>query len=145
VNYRLATQHDVPLVMRHLLDMLDKSPSAQMQYASPMAAELGVRDFIHRESAVVWGDFFIMLDEFTPWFSNERFLCEVIILRISRETDAKVGDAIEVLEYIAQERGCKAAIGGDTQIGYMTPHYRKRGWEALGTQLIKRISNGVHP
>lgn len=145
MNYRLATQHDVPLVMTAILDMLAKSPSAQMQYASPMAAELGVRDFIHRESAIMYGDFFVMLDEFSPWFSNERFLCEVIILRVSRETDAKVSEVIEVLEKIAQERGCKAAIGGDTQIGYMTPHYRKRGWEVLGTQLIKRISHGVSP
>lgn len=128
-----------------LLDMLAKSPSGQMKYATPIAAELGVRDFIHRESAVVWKDYFIMFDEFVPWFSDKKFLAEVIILRISRDKGGTVNEAVGVLDRIAIERGCEAGVGGDTQIGYMTPHYRRNGWEVLGTQFIKGFTNGIPP
>lgn len=145
MTYRLATQHDVEAVMIALLDMLDKSPSGQMKYASPVAAELGVRDFIHRESAVVWKDYFIMFDEFSPWFTDKTFLAEVIILRISRDKGGTVTEAVGVLDRLAIDKGCEAGVAGDTQIGYMTPHYRRNGWELLGTQFIKGFNDGVPP
>jgi hypothetical protein len=134
---RPATPSDVPAIVQALKAMLVYSPAPQMKHADIMAAELGVRDAVHEERAVIVGDFFIMYDMAKPWFSNKKFLIEDIVLRISREHGTQVKEAVAALDALRVKHGCDGVIVGDTQIGYMQHHYVKAGYTVLGVQLLK--------
>lgn len=134
---RLATWDDERAVMGALLAMLDKSPAPQMRLADPTSARCGVRSAIHEGRAYIVGDFFIMVDQGSPWYTSKPVLIEEIILRISREHDTTVEQAIAALDDIAASRGCVAIAAGDTQIGYMRPKYEARGYVPMGYQLLK--------
>lgn len=134
---RLATPSDVPAIMAALRDMLKISPAPQMKYADVMQAELGVRHAVHEERAVFVGDYFIMYDIGSPWYSTSKFLIEDIILRVHSIHGNKVADAISALDELKEKHGCIAVVVGDTQIGYMAPKYIKAGYTSMGQQLLK--------
>lgn len=136
---RDATPGDVPAVMQALMKMLATSPAKQMRRATPIAAELGVRDAIHRGRAYFVGGYFVMFDVTKTWYSDDLFLVEDLILKVYDDPNVKVRDAVRSLSAVAKLYGCVAVGAGDTQIGYMTPRYIQEGFSVLGTQLYKEL------
>lgn len=139
---RPADELDVFAIMRALLAMLPKSPAPQMKYANPDAAERSVRRAIAEGRAFIAFGFFIMVDVGSDWYTDETYLIEQIILRVYDTAD-KVGAAVSCLDLIAAKFGCVLTVVGDTQVGYMTPHYTRAGYSPLGTQLVKERTNGI--
>lgn len=139
---REATNQDVPIIMAALLRLQAKANGrGQMAFADPMEAELSIRYAIHDGRTRIVDGYFIMFDIGKPWYSTQVMLIEDIILKIE-ETEAPVDVAIQALDIIARELGCKAIAVGDTQIGLMVPKYQAAGYTVLGTQLFK-ATDGV--
>lgn len=134
---RDATQHDVPAIMEALLALQAKSTAPHMALATPIDAELGVRNAIHEGRAVIAGDYFIMYDVGSPWYTRQYVLIEEIILRISRACGSVIEDALAALDELQMQHNCVAIAAGDTQIGYMLPKYIAHGYRVMGHQLLK--------
>lgn len=135
---RLATQHDVPAIMQALLAVKDKSPNPQMRHADPIAAELGVRDFIHRERAVFFGDILVLFEIGKVWYSDTLFFFEELFMRVpALNVGLPTPVAIRAMEQYARSLGCTAVAVGDTQVGHMAHAYRSEGFAFIGTQLLK--------
>ena len=139
---RQADQDDFLAALDALVKMKTKSPAPQMKYTNPKVA---FRHMMRSDTkARVVAGYFIMYDVGSPWYSEDRFLMEDLIIRIY-PTASTVEVAIDALSEIARELGCKAVIAGDTQVGYMAPKYLAKGFVTLGTQLMKEVPNGLAP
>lgn len=136
---RAAHPSDVPKIMQALAWVQAKGNSPFLKGASLMAAELGVRDYIHREQAVIHAGFFIMVDIGKEWFSDKLFLFEKLVLKLDAAADP--AEAVKALEGLALVNGCGAVVAGDALAGKMTPFYEQAGWSHLGTTLTKEITN----
>lgn len=136
---RLGNQHDARAIVDALADLQTKSPNPQMQYSDIMAAELGVRDFIHRDKCLILGDYAVLFEVGKVWYSNTEFLFEQLLIRYKRDEGNSVQDAVQGLELFAKEYGCSVLIVGDTQIGHMTKVYTEAGFTPIGTQLLKQL------
>lgn len=135
---RLATQHDVASIMRPLIAMLAKSPAPQMKFATPIAAEIGVRNAIHEGRGFIFGGYYVMVDVGSDWYTDKVYLIEQIILKIDPEDKSfNVQQIVFLLDTLRERFKADAIVVGDTQIGYMTPIYQAAGYTMLGTQLIK--------
>lgn len=133
---RLATQHDVELLLIALRKVWAKSPAPQMKYVDQVSAECGIRDAIHNQRAVIEGDFYIMFDVGKVWYSNSTFLIEELVLRIVN-TGQSPAVAVKALDVLKDRFKCDAVIVGDTQVQAMTNHYIRGGYVLLGNQLMK--------
>jgi hypothetical protein len=107
-----------------------------MKYANIDIAIRNVRFAMAEQRAYYVDGYFIMVDEGSDWYTDKKYLIEQIILKI-HPTHAPVSVAIAALDRIREEHGCVAIAAGDTQVGYMTPHYHAAGYTTLGTQLFK--------
>ncbi len=125
--------------MAALLALKAKSPAHQMRITEPMAAELGIRDAIHTGRAYFIGGYFVMYDVGKPWYSDQRLLIEDIILKVYKDSSVSVQDAIASLTTLAKLKGCAAVVSGDTQVGYMSPHYVSAGFVYIGNQFFKEL------
>lgn len=133
---RLATQHDVELILIALRKVWAKSPAPQMKYVDQVSAECGIRDAIHNQRAVIEGDFYIMFDVGKVWYSNSTFLIEELVLRIVN-TGQSPSVAVKALDVLKDRFKCATVIAGDTQVQAMTNHYIRGGYVLLGNQLMK--------
>lgn len=136
---RLANQHDAAAIVAALAHLQTVSPNPQMKHSDIMAAECGVRDFIHRGCALIVGDYAILFETGRMWYSNTEFLFEQLVIRFKRDELNTVQDAISKLELFAKEYGCSVIVVGDTQIGHMTKVYTELGFVPIGTQLLKQL------
>lgn len=141
---RFATTEDIPLIEETLLAMLAKSPARQMKFADQGAAFAYIRQAVNVGNAYIEDGYFILVDAGRPWYSYKEYLIEELILKI-RPTTQPVTVAIKALSEIARSRGFEVVAAGDTQVGYMTPHYIAEGFTTIGTQLLKEIDNGIRP
>lgn len=138
-NMRPVITADFPILRPMLLKIQEKNPLKQMVQADIDTAMAYVEDAVRDNRAYIVDDtFFVMFDVGTLWFSQEKFLLEQLVLRIS-SNNFHVGNAVDALIELAKFHGCTRVVVGDTQRGLMTPHYRAAGFEDLGTQLIKEI------
>lgn len=126
--------------MSALIEMKEISPAAFMKYTDVTTAY----NYMQSARARVVDGYFILYDIGSPWYSQEKFLIEDLIIRIY-PTTKRVEVAIDALSRIAEHHGLKAVIAGDTQIGYMAPKYLAKGFVTLGTQLMKDIDYGLAP
>ena len=140
---RLADESDCPAIERKLLWMLKANPEHQMQYADTEVAFAYVRQAMREGRAYYLDGYFIMVDVGSDWYTSRKYLIEQIILKI-HPTTSPVSVAIAALDRIREIHGCVAIAAGDTQVGYMTPHYHAAGYITLGTQLFKGEPNGIH-
>lgn len=130
--------HDVAAIMQALLAVKAKSPNPQMAHADPMAAELGLRDFIHRGNAYILGDFVVLFETGKVWYSDTKFFFEQLFLRFKSDEGTRVDEAILLMESLALgPLGCEAVVVGDTQVGRMAMHYAAAGYVHIGHQLLK--------
>jgi hypothetical protein len=134
---RLATQHDVETILTVLRKVWAKSPAPQMKFVDPVSAECGIRDAVHNNRAVIDGDFFVMFDVGKVWYSNETFLIEELVLRISHDDLTGPSTAVKTLDALKERFKCAAIFAGDTQVQAMTNHYIRGGYVLLGNQLMK--------
>jgi hypothetical protein len=139
---RMGAHTDVEFVVSALARMREKNPGKQMQYTDIATAQAYIESAVDRDLTRVIGGYFIMFDVGMPWYSQESFLLEDLIIRIY-PTEFPVKVAIDALSTIAREYGLKAITAGDTQIGHMVPLYHASGFVTLGTQLIKELEHGV--
>ena len=139
---RIATLGDYPLIEAALFKLLDKSPALQMKYVHPPTALANVKKAIEQGRCYIEQGYFLMYDIGPPWYMAQECLIEELILKIE-PTDAPVRVAIRAMVELARTLGCEVMVAGDTQVGYMTPHYIAEGFNTLGTQLMKEIPNGI--
>jgi hypothetical protein len=140
VSYRLATMHDVPAILAAGSGVFEKSPAPLMQFADIMSAELGVRDAIHNQRAIVVDEaFFVMFDVTKTWFSGKSFLIEDIVLRIAPRPGTSLHLAVYALVEVGRKFGCSAVVLGDSQIGYAGRVYEQCGFTPSGQQYIMRL------
>jgi len=85
------------------------------------------------------GDYLILFDVGCDWYSAKLILFEQIIIRVYREGQATLDDAIAVLDRIAAEYSCSAIAVGDSQRGYMVEAYQRHGYTVSGTTLLKQL------
>lgn len=133
---RRADLGDLPHIMSKLKWMLEVNPHGQMKYADVDIAEHYVRTSIETGFCYYVAGYFIMVDVGSDWYTSQKYLIEQLILKIHPTTEP-VSVAIRALDTIKVEKGCVAIAAGDTQVGYMTPHYIAAGYTTLGTQLFK--------
>lgn len=141
---RPAHEYDLEPVMRAAIHMLGMSPAPQMKFVDIMCVRRHIEQAIETGHAVVQGDYFILFDIGSPWYSTVNYLIEDLIIKFDNAHGTRVSEAIACLEEIAKSRGCVAVAAGDTQVGYMTPKYQAQGFRILGTQLFKEIPDGIH-
>jgi hypothetical protein len=134
-----ATEYTEELIYAALLELLGKSPAAQMRLAEPEVARKALSTARSNAALWVYGDFGILVDVGSPWHTSKRVLIEEIIVRFRRDYGNKVEGAIAQLDVIAKAFGCVAVAAGDTQIGLMSPRYLAAGFQPLGTQFYKEI------
>lgn len=115
-----------------------------MQYVDWEHAKQVLRDRAAFAQVVVNDGYMILFDVGSPWYTTRRFLIEELILRIG-PSEQGVSGAIRCLELLARSHECCAIAAGDTQVGYMVPHYQAEGFTVLGQQLFKEIEHGVRP
>lgn len=122
-----------------MLEVLSKSPAAHMKLAEPAVAlgHLIVRSALGY--LWVYGDFAILVDVGSPWYTTKQVLIEEIIIRFRRGYRNTVESAVAQLDVLARDFACVAVVAGDTQLGIMTPRYLAAGFTSLGTQLYKDI------
>lgn len=147
INLQIATKAECHHIHRNLLLLLDKSPAAQMKLAEPRTAFDALLGAVDQQRLFVYGDFAILVDVGSPWYTSKLVLIEEIILRYRRDYGNTVDSAIAQLEVLAREFGCSAIAAGDTQpVQLMSPRYAARGYTKLGIQWFKEIhADGVHP
>lgn len=126
-----------------LLRLKAKSPSSKMALAEPEVAYNGLREFILQRRAVEVGDYLILYDVGTTWYSSKLHLIEELTIRFQKRHMNPVSEAVDALTFIARQEGASAIAVGDTQIGLMTPYYLAAGFSPLGTQLFKEIDYGI--
>jgi hypothetical protein len=120
--------------------MLDKSPAPQMRLVENHTAWLHLCEAKSASLLYVYGDFGILVDVGSPWYTSKRVLIEEIIVRFRKDYGNTVESAIAQLDVIARIHGCVAVAAGDTQIGLMSDRYLAAGFQALGTQFYKEIA-----
>lgn len=135
---------DWPVIEQRLDHMQRRSPAAQMQYTDLAHAMEYLRTAALWRRAVINDGYMILFDIGSPWYTPRRFLIEELILRIGPSIDGVRG-AIRCLDELARLHECCAVAAGDTQVGYMVPHYEAEGFHVLGQQLFKEIEHGVRP
>ncbi len=140
---RVAERMDHWHIMDALLRLKAKANGrGQMKFTVPhVAAEYLFRQ-IDANRVVIHEGYAIMYDVGTPWYTDRPFLIEDIIIKVY-PTTSPVSVAIDCLEAIARSLNLTAVVAGDTQIGYMTPHYLAAGYTTLGTQLFKELPDGI--
>jgi hypothetical protein len=136
-----ATNQDIPEVMAALRKLWAKSSATHMSMVDPMQAELSVRHAQHTGRLWLYGPYAIMVDHGQDWYSSKKFLIEQIIVRY-RPTMAGESHTIEhvigrALPFLRDHFGCQSIIVGDSQVGYMVPHYEAAGYKHVGVQLMK--------
>lgn len=137
---RLATLDDLGVIMDALIKMLSYSPAPQMKYASTTTATLYVAKAIRESRVDILGDYMVMYDVITPWFSTTPMLAEEIIIKVwNLGHRATVQDCVKHLETRAKQLKCVCVIAGDTQVGYMEKHYLDAGFVVLGKQFYKEL------
>jgi len=141
---RLVLPTDWPVIEERLLHMKARSPAPQMRHAEIGYAMAALRARADSSQVVINDGYMILFDVGSPWYTKERFLIEELILRIGPSTDGVRG-AIRCLDKLARLHECCAVAAGDTQVGYMVPHYEAEGFRVLGQQLFKEIEHGVRP
>lgn len=141
---RPAEYSDLPAIKAALVKLIGMAQGrGQMAYADLDAAMNNIIDRIGSgHGARVIDGFLILYDVGKPWYMDVPVLIEDMILRIEK-TGSPVSVAIQALDILAQENGCPAIAAGDTQVGYMTPHYINHGYTVIGTQLLKGVPDGV--
>ena len=138
-NMRPVIESDFPIIRTNLLKIQEKNPARQMVQATIEPAMAYVEQAVKENRCYIVDDtFFVMFDVGSLWFSNEKFLLEQLVMRIS-PNNFHVGNAVQALTELAKFHGATRIVSGDTQLGLMTKHYLADGYEPLGTQLIKEI------
>jgi hypothetical protein len=95
------------------------------------ANKFGYLRYVHGFAVMVgWAD---------HWFSRERILMELLVLRISKEPGFNVSYIPGFLEQLGREWGATKVISGDSTYGHMDKHYLAGGYRPLGTQYIRNI------
>jgi len=140
---RKASTDEVQLIFEELLKLLQKSPAAQMKLAVPEVALAHLRAAQAAGHLWIQGDFAILVDVGSPWYTDRPVLIEEIIIRYRRDFGNPPEDVALALPLLAEILGCAAIAAGDTQVGLMGPRYLAAGFTALGTQFFKEIPNGV--
>lgn len=140
---RRALRREVPAIFEELLRLLAKSPAAQMVLAVPAVAEQNL--YLAQEQGRLWiqGDFAILVDVGSPWYTDKPVLIEEIVIRYRREFGNPPEDIALALPLLAEILGCVAVAAGDTQVGIMGPRYTAAGFKTLGTQYFKEIADGI--
>lgn len=131
---------DVPAILTALRELLAKSSAAHMGMVDEMEAELSVRHACHEGRLWLCGPYAIMVEHGQDWYSSKKFLIEQIIVRYRPkvEGDVSLDDVIRVgLPFLQSHYGCSAIVVGDSQVGYMVPHYEAAGYRRVGVQLMK--------
>lgn len=136
-----ATNQDIPEIIAALRRLWAKSNATHMGMVDPMQAELSVRHAQHTGRLWLYGPFAIMVDHGQDWYSSKKFLIEQIIIRTRpnlRDEAHNIERVIHyVLPFLRDHFGCSAIIVGDSQVGYMVPHYEAAGYKHVGVQLMK--------
>lgn len=140
---RAAKVAHIGMYYTALLELLGKSPSLKMKFADREEALSGLQSFIERSCAVEVGDYLILYDVGTPWYSKTPHFFEELTIRFQRVFDNPVSDAVRAMKHLALAHGAKVIMVGDTQVGLMVNHYQADGYNVIGTQLLKDISNGI--
>jgi hypothetical protein len=133
---RPATDDDLSSGLCALLDMREKNPDKQMQWADPMTAAKYMTTAADEGRAVVVDGFLILFTASPLWFTKARFLIEELVIRLPG-TSGPVESVTTALESLRNRHACVAIVTGDTQVGRMTPHYLAAGYKVLGQQFIK--------
>jgi hypothetical protein len=120
-----------------------KSASPKMVLAEPDVAYAGLTKFISKGQALEIGDYLLLYDFGTVWYSSKVHLIEELTIRFQREYNNPVTDVVNALETIARHIGARGIAVGDTQAGLMLPYYQAAGYSFLGTQLFKEVHYGV--
>lgn len=141
---KAALRADLDAIRRKLAWMKANSPAPQMKFADIEVAMGHIESARDRNRLVMYEGYAILFDVGRPWYSNDLYLIEELILRVY-PTKVPVTRAIEQLEVLALLYECKMIGAGDTQIGMMTPHYQLCGYKTLGTQLVKDVDYGIRP
>ena len=128
-----------------LLKLKAKSPSAKMAAVEVDEASRNLRKFLEEGRAVEVGDYLILYDLGSPWYTTKLHFIEELTIRFQRVYNNPVTDAVQAMEKLARMNCAQFIAVGDTQIGLMTPYYLEAGYTPLGSQLFKEIDYGVCP
>lgn len=134
-----ASMEDVHSIFEALLKMRKYSSAPQMRLTEPRHAVAHLQMAAAKQHLWVFGDFAILIDVGSPWYSAELVLIEEIIVRFRKEHGNTVDSAVAQLDVLALRFGCAAIAAGDTQIGLMSPRYLAAGFKTLGTQFYKEM------
>lgn len=145
---RAVINADIPLIMSKLRELRSISKAPHMQFVDEMEAELYIFNAVHNNGhnngptkditdtcqAVIADGYFIMFTVGPMWCTKANFLIEDMVIRIDDGPSPEV--VPQVLLALKERFNCVAAIGGDSQGGYMAKYYQKAGWVQSGSLFM---------
>lgn len=121
-----------------LLNLLSLSKAAHMKHVNIHAAEANLRHYI--DQGLVWrfGAYIVIIEVGSEWFTDEPFLIEKLVIKTEDNPEWSLNEVLTTgLEGLKNYYSCAAIVAGDTQTGYMNPHYTRAGFHTLGSQFYR--------
>jgi hypothetical protein len=119
---------------------LQKTPAVHMKHLQLDAVSRSLDERIATHGFTMVGDFAVLWDYGSNWYSDSLWLFEDAVIRVSRDYGNSVDEAVSFLQLKAHELGCVGVVSGDTQVGTMTAVYKRNGFTDIGSQMYKECN-----
>lgn len=97
-----------------------------------------IHSFIKDGNALVVSGYLVMIDEVTPWYSNDKILQEWLVLKLYQGGD--INDVPAALLAEAKKRGCKSVVTADSSpISIVADAYERAGFVPLTRSFTKGL------
>lgn len=97
----------------------------------------------NRDAYIIDG-YLVMVDEVQPWYTEDKFLQEWLVVKVYRPINQSISSIPAALEKIAVERGCIGIISADTAPAQLVAQaYKDAGFKPLTTSFYKVLDHGI--
>lgn len=135
---RLASQHDVPAIMKKLAEVKEISGTGS-KFGDLVECEIAIRYAVHQERAYIYDNVFVFFEVGELWYSRTRTLFEQLVLKLGK-MEGTFADLVAQFDVIAKKHRCTAVVVGDSQVGSMVPRYEAAGYTKSAIQLYKEVA-----
>lgn len=103
-----------------------------------------VYETIAEGNAYIVDGLLVLVNEFSPWYSNTKVLQEWLVLRVYPSIGDGVAEVPKALREIAKHRGCATLITADSSpISIVADAYKAAGFQPLTRSFFKKVQDGA--
>lgn len=136
---RLATLDDLPTIGRELAKLEKYAKDYGFISSTDLIkATSAIAQQIREGNGYVLGDYLVMVAEVTPWYSNDKLLQEWFTMKLRFRANGRQYIP-DVLQVIAEERGCSHVLTADSSNGSMTNQWQAAGFSPLTQSFYTKV------